>query len=101
MADQMIGAPGHSKDVVDALNATTKKYIKQKMWMVSNPVSHECCDQKMKVHSVSEMTSFSMGCLCLCTLEERNDGVPNANNQHMCQSTSTTCRKDGTFDWDS
>jgi hypothetical protein len=26
--DHMIGAPGHGKDVVDALNLTTKKYIK-------------------------------------------------------------------------
>jgi hypothetical protein len=75
--DRMIGAPGHGKDVVDALNATTKKYIKQKMRMVSNPGSDECCDRKMKVHSVSatESTSFAMECVRLCCLEERKDGV--------------------------
>jgi hypothetical protein len=75
--DRMIGAPGHGKDVVDALNATTKKYIKQKMRMVSNPGSDECCDRKMKVHSVSETesTSFAMECLRLCNLLERKDGV--------------------------
>jgi hypothetical protein len=75
--DRMIGAPGHGKDVVDALNATTKKYIKQKMRMVNNPGSDESCDQKMKVHSVSETesTSFAMECLRLCSLKERKDGV--------------------------
>ena len=64
----MIGAPGHGKDVVDALNATTKKYIKQKMRMVSNPGSDKGCDRKMKVHSVSETesTSFAMESLRLC-----------------------------------
>jgi hypothetical protein len=79
--DRMIGAPGHGKDVVDALNATTKKYIKQKMRMVSNPGSDECCDRKMKVHSVSETeaTSFAMECLRLCTLEERKDGVKSSS----------------------
>jgi hypothetical protein len=35
----MIGAPGHGKDVINAINATTKKYIKQKMRMVSNPAA--------------------------------------------------------------
>ena len=79
--DRMIGAPGHGKDVVDALNATTKKYIKQKMRMVSNPGSDECCDRKMKVHSVSETesTSFAMECLRLCSLQERKDGVKSSS----------------------
>jgi hypothetical protein len=81
MVDRMIGAPGHGKHLVDALNATTKKYIKQKMWMVSHPGSNEGCDRKMKVHSVSETesTSFAMECLHLCTLEERKDGVKSSS----------------------
>jgi hypothetical protein len=79
--DWMIGAPGHGKDAVDALNATTKKYIKQKMRMVNNPGSDESCDQKMKVHSVSETesTSFAMECLRLCLLKERKDGVKSSS----------------------
>ena len=35
--DGMIGAPGHGKDGVDDLNATTKKYIKQHCTMKTAP----------------------------------------------------------------
>jgi hypothetical protein len=51
--DRMIGAPGHGKDVVDALNATTKKHLKQKMRMVANPGNDES-ERKMKAYSQSE-----------------------------------------------
>jgi hypothetical protein len=90
--NRMIGAPGHGKDVVDALNATTKKYIKQKMLMVSNPGSDECCNRKMKVHSASETeaTSFAMECLRLCTLEERKDGVK-SSSKYAKHKTISTC----------
>jgi hypothetical protein len=50
----MIGAPGHGKDVVDALNVTTKKYIKQKMCMVSNPGNEDESERKMKAYYLSE-----------------------------------------------
>jgi hypothetical protein len=76
--DRMIGAPGHGKDVVDALNATTKKFIKQKMRMVSNPGNDES-ERKMKAYSLSERetetTSFARECLRLCTARDRKDGV--------------------------
>ncbi len=79
----MIGAPGHGKYVaVDTPNAITKKYMKQKIRMVTNPGSKKCCHQKMKVHSVSETetTSFALECLRLCTLEEeRKDGVKSSS----------------------
>jgi hypothetical protein len=77
--DRMIGAPGHGKDVVDALNATTKKYIKQKMRMISNPGNDESLDRKMKGYSLSEReaetTSFARECLRLCSVRDRKDGV--------------------------
>jgi hypothetical protein len=76
--DCMIGAPGHGKDVVDALNATTKKYLKQKMWMVANP-GNDQSERKMKAYSQSERetetTSFARECLRLCNLRDRKDGV--------------------------
>ena len=30
----MIGAPGHGKDIVDAINACDKRYLKDKLCMV-------------------------------------------------------------------
>jgi hypothetical protein len=56
MIDHMIGACGHGKDVVDALNMTTKKYIKQKMCIVSNPGNDES-ERKLKAYSLSERDS--------------------------------------------
>ena len=72
----MNGAPGHGKDVVDALNATTKAYLKKKMRMVSC-TGHDESDRKMKGHSISEIetTSFARECLRLCNRSDRKDGV--------------------------
>jgi hypothetical protein len=35
--DRAIGAPGHGKDEVDGLNATDKRYIKEKMCQTQAP----------------------------------------------------------------
>jgi hypothetical protein len=68
----MVGAPGHGKDVVDALNTTTKSYLKQKMQIVSCP-GHDKSDGKMK--GQIKTTSFARECLWLCNLSDRKDGV--------------------------
>ena len=40
--DRMIGAPGHKKDIVDAINTCDKRYLKEKMCMVGTPEADDC-----------------------------------------------------------
>jgi hypothetical protein len=88
--DCMIGAPGHGKDVVDALNATTKKFIKQKMCMLSNPGNER----------ETESTSFARECLRLCAADGRKDGVNHQQNMPSARKLPTqngiTISKKGT-----
>ena len=36
-SDRMIGVPGHSKDIVDAINACDKRYLNEKFCMIGIP----------------------------------------------------------------
>ena len=38
----MIGALGHGKDIVDAIDACDKRYLKEKMCMVGTPEADDC-----------------------------------------------------------
>ena len=92
MVDHMIGAPGHGKDVVDALNATTKKFLKEKMCMVSDVPGMDESERKMKAYSLSERenetTSFARECLRLCAVKERKDGVKSSGKYAKRERTA-------------
>ena len=40
--DRMIGALGHGKDIVDAINACDRRYLKEKMCMVGTSEADDC-----------------------------------------------------------
>ena len=50
MIDQDISAPGHGKEVVDAINAIDKRYIYQLMSNVQIPGSNRF-DSQMQIHT--------------------------------------------------
>jgi hypothetical protein len=52
--DRAIGAPGHGKDVVDGLNATDKRYLKQKMSMISTPEENDSNNRMSACSMVEE-----------------------------------------------
>ena len=47
----MIGALGHGKDIVDAINACDKRYLKEKMCMVGTPEAGDC-KKRMDAHAM-------------------------------------------------
>ena len=49
--DRMIGAPGHGKDIVDAINAYDKRYLQEKMCMVGTPEGDDC-KKRMDAHAI-------------------------------------------------
>ena len=46
----MIGAPGHGKVIVDAINTCDKRYLKEKMCMVGTPEADDC-KKRMDAHA--------------------------------------------------
>jgi hypothetical protein len=74
--DQAVGAPGHGKDVVDGLNATDKRYLKQKMSMVSTPEENDS-NNRMSACSMVEEEGKSLAeeCARLCSDTSRVAGV--------------------------
>ena len=47
----MIGKPGHGKDIVDAINACEKGYLKEKIYMVGIPEAGGC-KKRMDTHAM-------------------------------------------------
>ena len=74
--DRAIGAPGHGKDVVDALNATDKVYLRKMMCMIGTPEANDS-EARMRAHSMlgDEKMSLAEESARLCRLPERAHGV--------------------------
>ena len=73
--DRMIGAPGHGKGIVDAINACDKRYLKEKMCMVDN---HAMIGTKK--------TSSAVTCKRLLKSSIRVHGVK-SYNKHITRET--------------
>ena len=63
----MIGTPGHGKDLVDSINISDKRYLKDKMCMIGIPEVDDC-SKRMKAHSIIDNAhySFAEECKKLC-----------------------------------
>ena len=74
--DRAIGAPGHGKDIVDALNATDKVYLRHKMCMIGTPEANDG-SARMAAHAMVEgkPNCLATECARLCSLPERVGGV--------------------------
>ena len=58
--DRMIGAPGHGKDIVDAVNATTKRKIAKFMCNIANSESDDANRQdRIRPEAFADDTKFS------------------------------------------
>jgi hypothetical protein len=74
--DWAVGAPGHGKDVVDGLNATDKRYLKQKINMVSTPEENDSNNRMSACSMVEEEgKSLAKECAQLCSDTSRVAGV--------------------------
>ena len=57
--DRMIGTPGHGKDLIDGINTSNKRYLKDKMCMIRTPEADDC-SKRIKVHSMIVNTYYSL-----------------------------------------
>jgi hypothetical protein len=57
--DRVMGAPGHGKDIVDGLNATDKRFLKDKMCLTGSPEANGSA-HRMAAHSMVEGASKSL-----------------------------------------
>jgi hypothetical protein len=74
--DRAIGAPGHGKDEVDGLNATVKRYIKEKMCQTQAPGVDERASRMAPEAMVEGLNkSIAEEAARLCSLECRVEGV--------------------------
>ena len=67
--DRMIGAPGHGKDIVDAINACDKRYLKEKMCMIGTPEAEDS-KKRMDAHAMFGYKRSSWAVTCKILLEE-------------------------------
>ena len=65
----MIGAPGHSKDIVDAINACDKRYLKEKMCIIGTPEADDST-KRMDNHAMIGNKKFSLAVTCKKLLED-------------------------------
>ena len=59
----MIGAPEHEKDIVNAINACNKRYLKEKMCMAGTPEADDC-KKRMDAHVMigEKISSWAVAC---------------------------------------
>ena len=78
----MIGAPGHGKDIVDAINACDKRYLKEKMCMIGTPEAEDS-KKRMDAHAMfgNKRSSWSVSCKILLEGNIREQGVKSYRNQ--------------------
>ena len=67
--DRMIGAPGHGKDIVDAINACDKRYLKEKMCMIGTPEADNST-KRMNDHAMIGNKKSSWAITCKILLED-------------------------------
>ena len=74
--DRMIGAPGHGKDIVDAINACDKRYLKEKMCMIGTPEADDS-KKRMDAHAMigNKKSSWAVTCKLLLEDKLREKGV--------------------------
>ena len=74
--DRMIGAPGHGKDIVDAINACDKRYLKEKMCMIGTPEAEDS-KKRMDAHAMigNKRSSWAVSCKILLEDKIREKGV--------------------------
>jgi hypothetical protein len=76
--DRAIGAPGHGKDLVDALNAIDKHFLGRKMCLIGTPEANES-ECRMEAASMIERGNASKSlaeeCARLCRDPSRQHGV--------------------------
>ena len=98
--DRAIGAPGHGKDIVDALNATDKVYLRHKMCMIGTPEANDG-SARMAAHAMVEgkPNCLATECARLCSLPERVGvsspraaSAPSARPRQRSPGGCTTCR---------
>jgi hypothetical protein len=89
--NRAIGAPGHGKDVVDALNAVDKEFLKKMMCRISVPDEDQTNvgqDKKFLPNSVNEnkeVVSLAEEAARLCALE-RTEGAKGGNKHKKRES---------------
>jgi hypothetical protein len=67
VCNRAIGAPGHGKDKVDGLNAADKRFIVEKMKLVSTPEANESSERtapKVMVEGLSKSVAEEAARLC-------------------------------------
>ena len=65
----MIGAPEHGKDIVDAIKACDKRYLKEKMCTIGTPEVDDST-KRMDVHAMIGDKKFSWAVTCEKLLED-------------------------------
>ena len=65
----MIGAPGHGKDIVDAINSCNKRYLKEKMCMIGTQEADDDT-KRMDAHAMIGDTKSSWTITCKKLLED-------------------------------
>ena len=82
--DRMVNAPAHGKGVVDALNAVTKRYLRECMRRICKVDTGNENDVELKrkfenwMHIGDKQKSFAEQAKKLCEDEDRKDGVKSA-----------------------
>ena len=86
IVDQMIGAPGHGKDIVDSINVCDKRYLKGKMCMIG---TLEADNYSKKVKHTQWLTMH------ITVLQKSTRGYVNVVKERMDQRVivSTKCVK--------
>ena len=72
----MIGAPGHGKDIVYAINSCDKRYLKEKMCMIGTPEVDDST-KRMDAHAMigNKRSSWAVSCKILLEDNTREKGV--------------------------
>ena len=76
----MIGASGHGKDIVDAINACDKIYLKEKNCMIGTPEADDYT-KRMDAHAMIGDIKSALAVTCKKLLEDniREQGVKSCN----------------------
>ena len=93
----MIGAPGHGKDIVDAINACEKRYLKEKMCMAGTPEADDY-NKIMDAHTMIREKSSSWAVSYKQLLEDnaRVHGIK-SYNKYRKQETKQKMEKEYTI----
>lgn len=105
VVDRAIKAPGHGKDIVDGLNATDKRYLRELMLNVKAPEDDR--EKRMNATTMSEadLESFAEECARLCSMIDRESGVKGQSKhakreaaaKMKCRTYHVTTKDDAIF----